>query len=162
GQNLKYDMNVLANHGIHMRGIAEDTMLESYVLNSVATRHDMDSLAGLYLNQQTTKFEDIAGKGSKQLTFNQIELEKAAPYAVEEAKIHLRLHEALRPHLSEEASLDQVYREIEMHLVQILARMEGHGGLIDANLLHAQRKLLEPRMKELEAEAFRVADQTFN
>ncbi len=162
GQNLKYDMNVLANHGIHMRGIAEDTMLESYVLNSVATRHDMDSLAGLYLNHQTTKFEDIAGKGSKQLTFNQIELEKAAPYAAEDADITLRLHEALRPQLREEASLDQVYREIEIPLVPILARMERHGALIDANLLHTQSKQLEARMKELEAEAFRVADQTFN
>jgi len=162
GQNLKYDMNVLANHGIHMRGIAEDTMLESYVLNSVATRHDMDSLASHYLGLPTTKFEDIAGKGSKQLTFNQIELEKAAIYAAEDADITLRLHEALRPQLREEATLDRVYREIEIPLVPVLARMERHGALVDANLLHTQSKQLETRMKELEAEAFRIADQSFN
>src|SRR5690606_28826056 len=117
GQNLKYDMNVLANHGIRLRGIAEDTMLESYVLNSVATRHDMDSLAKLYLEYGTIKFEDIDGKGSKQLTFNQIEVEKAAPYAAEDADVTWRLHQTLRPQVGAEARLERVYREIEIPLI---------------------------------------------
>src|SRR5690606_32556865 len=162
GQNLKYDMNVLANHGIRLRGIAEDTMLESYVLNSVATRHDMDSLAKLYLDHGTIKFEDIAGKGSKQLTFNQIEVEKAAPYAAEDADVTWRLHQTLRPQVGAEAGLERVYREIEIPLIPILAGMERHGALVDAQLLARQSEQLQVRMQELEQEAFKLADQQFN
>ncbi len=162
GQNLKYDMNVLANHGIRLRGIAEDTMLESYVLNSVATRHDMDSLARLYLDHGTIKFEDVAGKGSKQLTFNQVEVEKAAPYAAEDADVTWRLHQALRPRLHAEAGLERVYRELEIPLIPILAGMERQGALVDAQLLARQSEQLQVRMQELEQEAFQVAGQQFN
>ncbi len=162
GQNLKYDMNVLANHGIRLRGIAEDTMLESYVLNSVATRHDMDSLAKLYLDHGTIKFEDIAGKGSKQLTFNQIEVEKAAPYAAEDADVTWRLHQTLRPQVGAEVGLERVYREIEIPLIPILAGMERQGALVDAQLLARQSEQLQVRMQELEQEAFKLADQQFN
>ena len=120
GQNLKYDKNVLANHGITLEGIAEDTMLESYVYNSVATRHDMDSLARVYLDEQTISYESIAGKGAKQLTFNQIDLEKAGPYAAEDAHITLRLHHTLSPRLKETGKLESVYRDIDLPLVPCL------------------------------------------
>ena len=150
GQNLKYDMNVLANHGICLRGVHEDTMLESYVLNSVATRHDMDSLALKYLGHKTITFEDIAGKGAKQLSFNQIALEQAAPYAAEDADITLRLHQVLRPQLEREAGLDSVYREIDIPLVPVLSRMEQRGACVDVGLLRRQSQELAERMAELE------------
>jgi DNA polymerase-1 len=162
GQNLKYDMNVLANHGIELRGIAEDTMLESYVYNSVATRHDMDSLAREYLGEQTITYESIAGKGAKQLSFNQIELEKAGPYAAEDADITLRLHQTLRPRLKETGRLDAVYREIELPLVPVLSRMEQRGTLISAGTLRRHSQELAERMAELEAQAHEVAGETFN
>jgi DNA polymerase-1 len=162
GQNLKYDKNVLANHGITLEGIAEDTMLESYVLNSVATRHDMDSLAMHYLGEKTISFESIAGKGAKQLTFNQIELEKAAPYAAEDADITLRLHQTLRPQLKANGKLASVYEEIDLPLVPVLSRMEQRGTLISASTLRQHSQELAERMAELEKEAHDVAGETFN
>jgi DNA polymerase-1 len=162
GQNLKYDKNVLANHGITLEGIAEDTMLESYVLNSVATRHDMDSLAMYYLGEKTISFESIAGKGAKQLTFNQIELEKAAPYAAEDADITLRLHQTLRPKLKETGKLASVYEDIDLPLVPVLSRMEQRGTLISASTLRKHSQELAERMAELEKEAHDVAGETFN
>lgn len=162
GQNLKYDKNVLANHGITLEGIAEDTMLESYVLNSVATRHDMDSLAMYYLGEKTTSFESIAGKGAKQLTFNQIDLEKAAPYAAEDADITLRLHRTLRPKLKETGKLAAVYEDIDLPLVPVLSRMEQRGTLISASTLRQHSQELAERMAELEKEAHEVAGETFN
>ncbi|WP_296934603.1 DNA polymerase I [uncultured Marinobacter sp.] len=162
GQNLKYDKNVLANHGITLEGIAEDTMLESYVLNSVATRHDMDSLAMYYLGEKTISFESIAGKGAKQLTFNQIELEKAAPYAAEDADITLRLHQTLRPKLKETGKLASVYEDIDLPLVPVLSRMEQRGTLISASTLRQHSQELAERMAELEKEAHEVAGETFN
>ncbi|PSF12332.1 DNA polymerase I [Marinobacter fuscus] len=162
GQNLKYDKNVLANHGIHLEGIAEDTMVESYVLNSVATRHDMDSLARLYLDEQTISYESIAGKGAKQLTFNQIDLEKAGPYAAEDADITLRLHQALSPRLKETGKLEAIYRDIDLPLVPVLSRMEQRGTLISASTLRQHSQELAERMAELEKEAHEVAGEPFN
>ncbi|MGY3879529.1 DNA polymerase I [Aeromonas enteropelogenes] len=162
GQNLKYDRNVLLNHGIELQGIAYDTMLESYVLNSTASRHDMDSLARRYLNVETISFEDIAGKGVKQLTFNQIELEQAAPYAAEDADITLRLHLALWGKLSAEPSLAKVFSEIELPLLPVLARMERLGTTIEPKLLHQQSQEIEVRLAELERQAHELAGQEFN
>ena len=162
GQNLKYDKNVLANHGISLEGIAEDTMLESYVLNSTATRHDMNSLALKYLGEKTISFEDIAGKGAKQLTFNQVDLEKAAEYAAEDADITLRLHQVLRPQLRDTGRLDAVYRDIDLPLVPVLSRMEQRGALIDASTLRQHSQELAERMAELEQEAHEEAGESFN
>ncbi|WP_421241465.1 DNA polymerase I [Aeromonas enteropelogenes] len=162
GQNLKYDRNVLLNHGIELQGIAYDTMLESYVLNSTASRHDMDSLARRYLNVETISFEDIAGKGVKQLTFNQIELEQAAPYAAEDADITLRLHQALWGKLSAEPGLAKVFSEIELPLLLVLARMERLGTTIEPKLLHQQSQEIEVRLAELEKQAHELAGQEFN
>ncbi|MFQ1931753.1 DNA polymerase I [Aeromonas veronii] len=162
GQNLKYDRNVLLNHDIDLQGIAYDTMLESYVLNSTASRHDMDSLAKRYLGVETTSFEDIAGKGVKQLTFNQIELEQAAPYAAEDADITLRLHQALWGKLSAEPGLAKVFSEIELPLLPVLARMELLGTTIDPKLLHQQSQEIELRLAELEKQAHELAGQEFN
>ncbi|BCK65458.1 DNA polymerase I [Aeromonas hydrophila] len=162
GQNLKYDRNVLLNHGIELQGIAYDTMLESYVLNSTASRHDMDSLARRYLNAETISFEDIAGKGVKQLTFNQIELEQAAPYAAEDADITLRLHQTLWGKLSAEPSLAKVFSEIELPLLPVLARMERLGTTIEPKLLHQQSQEIEARLAELEKQAHELAGQEFN
>ncbi|WP_265436774.1 DNA polymerase I [Aeromonas media] len=162
GQNLKYDRNVLQNHGIDLQGIAFDTMLESYVLNSTASRHDMDSLASKYLGVETISFEDIAGKGAKQLTFNQIELEQAAPYAAEDADITLRLHQTLWGELSKQPELAKVFTEIELPLLPVLARMELLGTTIDPKLLHRQSQEIEIRLAELEREAHELAGQEFN
>ena len=162
GQNLKYDRNVLLNHDIDLQGIAYDTMLESYVLNSTASRHDMDSLAKRYLGVETTSFEDIAGKGVKQLTFNQIELEQAAPYAAEDADITLRLHQTLWSQLEAVPGLCQVFSEIELPLLPVLARMELLGTTIDPKLLHQQSQEIELRLAELERQAHELAGQEFN
>ena len=162
GQNLKYDRNVLLNHGIELQGIAYDTMLESYVLNSTASRHDMDSLASKYLGVETISFEDIAGKGAKQLTFNQIELEQAAPYAAEDADITLRLHQTLWGELSKQPELAKVFTEIELPLLPVLARMELLGTTIDPKLLHQQSQEIEVRLAELERQAHELAGQEFN
>ena len=162
GQNLKYDKSVLARYNILLAGIRFDTMLESYVLNSVAARHDMDSLALKYLGYKTVSFEDIAGKGAKQLTFNQIELEKAAHYAAEDADITLRLHQTLWPQLKQHQGLVTVLQDIEMPLVDILSRIERHGVLIDAKLLATQSEQLAARIAELEKLAFEQAGKPFN
>ena len=162
GQNLKYDASVLANYDITLRGIAFDTMLESYVLNSTASRHDMDSLALKYLGCSTIHFEDVAGKGSKQLTFNQVTVEEAGPYAAEDADITLRLHQKLWPQLEPEAGLRSVFEEIELPLVPVLSRIERQGALISRELLVAQSAELGSRLQELEAETYDLAGQEFN
>lgn len=164
GQNLKYDAEILENYGIELKGIGYDTMLESYVLNSVAGmgRHDMDSLADRHLNHKTVSFEEIAGKGKKQLTFNQIALEQAANYAAEDADVTLLLHQALYPQLEAEPKLNHIFQNIEMPLVPVLVRMERKGVLIDANVLAAQSKVITARLAELEKEAFELAGEEFN
>ncbi len=162
GQNLKYDWHVLANHGLELAGIAHDTMLESYVLNSASGRHDMDSLAVRELGLATVKFEDVAGKGAKQITFDQVPLEQAADYAAEDADVTLRLHQALWPRLTAEPSLQRVYQEIEIPLVPVLATMEHNGVLIDAGLLQQQSRELAERMEELERSAHAEAGVDFN
>ncbi|SQI31281.1 DNA polymerase I [Providencia alcalifaciens] len=164
GQNLKYDAEVLLNYDIELKGIAFDTMLESYVLNSVAGmgRHDMDSLADRHLNHKTVSFEEIAGKGKKQLTFNQIPLEQAANYAAEDADVTLLLHQALYPQLESEPKLAHVFQNIEMPLVPVLVRMERKGVLIDAAVLTAQSQVITARLAELEKQAFDLAGEEFN
>ncbi|BFT60491.1 DNA polymerase I [Pseudomonas moorei] len=170
GQHAKFDMNILANcaiggdqaNGITVRGIAFDTMLESYVLNSTATRHDMDSLALKYLDHTTVSFQDIAGKGAKQLTFDQIALEQAGPYAAEDADITLRLHQALFEKLNAIPSLASVLTDIEIPLVPVLARIERQGAFVDAALLGVQSIELGDKMVALEREAFEIAGEEFN
>ena len=162
GQNLKYDKSVLANHGIELLGIEFDTMLESYVVNSVGGRHDMDSLAERYLDHTTIHFEDIAGKGAKQLTFNQISLEQAGPYAAEDADVTLQLHRVLQRKLAAEPSLEGVFTTIERPLLSVLSRIERTGALIDATLLGQQSVEIGERLLELEKEAFDLAGEEFN
>ena len=170
GQHAKYDINVLANcaldgdpsNGINVQGVAFDSMLESYVLDSTATRHNMDALALKYLDYRTIAFEDIAGKGAKQLTFDQIALELAGPYAAEDADITLRLHQALWPQLQAIPSLAKVLSEIEMPLVPVLARIERQGALVDAQLLGIQSVELGDKLVQLEREAFAIAGEEFN
>ncbi|MFE1812309.1 DNA polymerase I [Metapseudomonas otitidis] len=164
GQHAKYDMNVLANAStpITVQGIAFDTMLESYVLDSTATRHDMDSLALKYLGHSTIRFEDIAGKGAKQLTFDQIALEQAGPYAAEDADVTLRLHQALWQKLEAVPSLVTVLKDIEMPLVPVLARIERNGALVDGKLLGQQSLELGEKMVALERQAYELAGQEFN
>ncbi|MFY1054030.1 DNA polymerase I [Ectopseudomonas khazarica] len=164
GQHAKYDINVLANAStpIAVQGVAFDTMLESYVLDSTATRHDMDSLALKYLNHSTIRFEDIAGKGAKQLTFDQIPLEQAGPYAAEDADVTLRLHQELWGRLEAVPSLAKVLREIEIPLVPVLARIERNGALVDARLLGQQSVELGEKLVELERKAFEIAGEEFN
>ncbi len=162
GQNLKYDAHVLRNYDIEMQGIAHDTMLESYVLNSVGNRHDMDTLALKYLDHETIHFEDIAGKGAKQITFNQIHLDQAGPYAAEDADITLRLHQKIHPMLVSTGKLEQVYRDIEIPLVPILTRMEHYGAYIDSQKLRVHSQELAERMLELENQAYEMAGEKFN
>ena len=162
GQNLKYDMSIFAQHGIALEGIEFDTMLESYVLDSVATRHDMDSLAEKYLDEETIKFADVAGKGAGQLTFNQVALEEAGPYAAEDADITLRLHRALWPQVSAELTLKRVFADIELPLVPVLSRIERAGALVDDTLLFQQSQELAVRIIELEKQAWKLAGQEFN
>ena len=162
GQNLKYDMSVLAQHGIQLAGLAFDTMLESYVLDSVATRHDMDSLAGHYLDETTTSFSDVAGKGAAQLTFNQVALEQAGPYACEDADITLRLHEALWPQVAKHSNLVNVFTDIELPLLPVLSKIERTGALVDGTQLFHQSAELAERLAELETQAWDLAGQQFN
>jgi len=162
GQNLKYDMSVLANYGIKLQGIRFDTMLESYVVNSTGSRHDMDTLALKYLGEKTIHFEDIAGKGSGQLTFNQIAIEEAGPYAAEDADITLRLHQALWPKLQESEGLQRVFDTIEMPLVAVLSNIERDGAIVSADLLHKQSQELGVRLSELEQQAYDLAGEEFN
>jgi len=162
GQHLKFDRNVLRNHGIHLQGIAFDTMLESYVLNATASRHNMDDLAKKYLNYTTQTFEDVAGKGVKQLTFNQVELEKAAFYAAEDADITLRLHQTLWPQVEKDPALKALLLEMEQPLAKVLSDMERTGALIDPFLLQNQSQQIEVRLAELEAQAHEIAGGPFN
>jgi DNA polymerase-1 len=162
GHHLKYDAHILARYGIGLEGMAFDSMLESYVLNSVATRHDMDSTARHYLGRETIHYEDVAGKGAKQLTFNQIDLETAAPYAAEDADITLQLHEKLWSELGKIESLKKVYSEIEQPLVPVLLAMEEAGVLIDRQMLADQSHELTERMAELEKQAHELAGGPFN
>ncbi len=162
GQNLKYDMSVLARYGIELRGIAYDTMLESYVLDPTGSRHDMDTLALKYLGETTIHFEDIAGKGAKQLTFNQIELEQAGPYAAEDADVTLRLHHTLWPRLHAQPGPAAVFRDIEIPLVPVLSRIERNGALVDGRLLAEQSLELGASLIELERRAHDLAGQPFN
>ena len=162
GQNLKYDANVLSHYDIEVKGIGFDTMIESYCFNSVATRHNMDALAEKYLDYKTVHFEDIAGKGKKQLTFNQIDIEKAAHYAAEDADITLRLHQAIFPQLEKLKGQLSVFHDIEMPLLPVLARMEQHGVLVDSDLLNEQSHAIGMRLQELEVEAHNIAGQSFN
>ncbi|MEM7430805.1 MAG: DNA polymerase I [Pseudomonadota bacterium] len=162
GHHLKYDAHVLARHGIALRGMRYDSMLESYVLNSVATRHDMDSTARKYLDRETIHYEDVAGKGAKQLTFNQIDLETASPYAAEDADITLQLHQTLAAKLDEIPELKNVYETIEQPLVPVLLDMEETGVLVDDAMLKTQSGELAKRMLELESEAHELAGGPFN
>jgi DNA polymerase-1 len=162
GHHLKYDAHVLARHGISLRGMAFDSMLESYVLNSVATRHDMDSVARHYLGRETIHYEDVAGKGAKQLTFNEIDIDTAAPYAAEDADITLQLHETLWSQLGEIEPLREVYVDIEQPLVPVLLDMEETGVLLDRDMLAKQSTELAKRMAELEKEAHELGGGPFN
>ena len=162
GHNLKYDASVLANHGIAMAGVAEDTMLQSYVFDSTATRHDMDSLALKYLQHKTRKYEEVAGKGAKQLTFDQVDLDEAGPYAAEDAEVTLRLHAFFVPKLADDPRLQQVYAEIEMPLVPVLSAMERRGVRVDVDRLRVLSAELAERMAALEREAHEAAGGPFN
>ena len=162
GHHLKYDAHVLRRYGIHLAGMAYDSMLESYVLNSVATRHDMDSTARHYLNRETIHYEDVAGKGAKQLTFNQVDLDTAAPYAAEDADITLALHEELLTRLEKVPTLLDVYETIEQPLVDVLLDIEETGVLLDKSLLESQSAELAAEMLALEKEAHELAGGPFN
>ena len=162
GQHGKYEMHVLRRHGVVIRGYADDTMLESFVHNATASRHDMDSLALRYLGYETTKFVDVAGKGAKQITFNQVAVDDAVNYAAEDADITLRLHRVLSAKLAAEPALEKVYREIEMPLVPVLERIEANGVLIDADELRRQSADLGRRMLDAQQKATALAGRTFN
>ena len=162
GQNIKYDMEILANEDIHLAGVAFDTMLESYTLDSTGNRHDMDSLALKFLGRRTITFEDIAGKGSKQITFNQVELDKATAYAAEDADVTLQLHQTLWPRLNTAPGLKHIFENIEMPLVPVLVHIERNGVLIDPEKLATQGEGLQKRADELEQEAFKIATAEFN
>jgi DNA polymerase-1 len=162
GHHLKYDAHVLSNHGIALAGMRYDSMLESYVWNSVATRHDMDSVAQRYLGIQTIKYEDVAGKGAKQIGFDEVPLEKAGEYAAEDADVTLRLHQTLWPRITGVPLLQALYEQIEQPLVQVLQRMENRGVLIDPNLLAVQSAQIATRLLELAAQAHSAAGQEFN
>ncbi len=162
GQNLKYDMSVLVNHGIHLAGIEFDTMLESYVLDSIAARHDMDSLALKYLGHTTIKYEEVAGKGKNQINFSEVPVEQASIYAAEDADITLQLHQHLWPRLRQVPMLEKLLRDIEMPLVPVLSRIERNGVKIDAAMLRRQSSELGLRMLELEQQAHDLAGQPFN
>ncbi len=162
GHHLKYDAHVLANHGIALGGMAYDTMLESYVWNSVATRHDMDSAAERYLGLKTITYEEVAGKGAKQIPFSQVSLERACAYAAEDADITLRLHRTLWPAIEQEPLLKRLYEGFEQPLVPVLLRMERHGVLVDREMLRRQGVELAERAEELKAEAQPEAGVEFN
>lgn len=162
GQNLKYDMSVLARYGIEMQGIKHDTMLASYVFNSVGGKHDMDSLALRFLQHSCISFEQIAGKGKKQLTFNQIELGEASPYAAEDADVTLRLHNRLMENIEQDEKLKAIYEEIEVPLIPVMSRIERTGVFVDDMLLGAQSQEIAVRLDELEQKAYEIAEQEFN
>ncbi len=162
GHNLKYDMGVLANYGIQLQGLRFDTMLESYLLDSASNSHSLDSAAIKHLDHKTIHFEEIAGKGAKQKTFNQIDIQEAGPYAAEDADITLRLHALLKPQLDTFPGLSKVFTHIEMPLVPVLSHIERHGVLVDAQLLQKQSRSIAKRLIKLEEEAYQLAGKTFN
>ena len=162
GQHLKYDANVLANHGITLRGIAHDTMLQSYIIDAVGSRHDMGSLALKYLGQRVISFEEVAGKGAKQVSFDHVDIEQAAAYAAEDADVTLRLHETLMPKLEAEASLNEVYQRLELPLVPVLSKIERNGAFVSIDKLRAQSHEIAIRLAELESQACELAGQPFN
>ncbi|AGH79526.1 DNA polymerase I [Xanthomonas citri pv. citri] len=162
GQHGKYDLHVMRRHGVELAGYADDTLLESFVLNSGSARHDMDSLAKRYLGYDTVKYEDVCGKGAKQIPFAQISLEDATRYAAEDADITLRLHRVLGPRLASEPGLERVYRDIEMPLVDVLARIEANGVCVDAAELRRQSADLSKRMLAAQQKATELAGRTFN
>ena len=162
GQNLKYDLSILASHGLTLKGELYDTMMESYVLNSVATRHNMDALARHYLDIATTSFEDVAGKGASQLTFNQVPLDVARDYAAEDADVTYRLHQALWPLIEGEPKLLHIFRDVEMPLVRVLSKIERQGALLDPGLLNKQSSELGRRIEELKDAAWSSAEEEFN
>ncbi|XQA78077.1 DNA polymerase I [Xanthomonas sacchari] len=162
GQHGKYDLHVLRRHGVEVRGYADDTMLESFVLNSTASRHDMDSLARRYLGYDTVKYEDVAGKGAKQIAFSQVAIDDATGYAAEDADITLRLHRTLSAQLDAEPALARVYREIEMPLVPVLARVEANGVCVDIAELRKQSQDLSQRMLAAQQKATALAGRSFN
>ncbi|MEC8745140.1 MAG: DNA polymerase I [Pseudomonadota bacterium] len=162
GQHLKYDANVLANHGITLRGIAHDTMLQSYIIDAVGSRHDMGSLALKYLGQRVISFEEVAGKGAKQVSFDHVDIEQAAAYAAEDADVTLRLHETLMPKLEAEASLNEVYQRLELPLVPVLSKIERNGAYVSIDKLRAQSHEIAIRLAELESQACELAGQPFN
>ena len=162
GQNIKYDSHIFLGEGIQLQGLAHDTMLQSYVLNSTATRHNMDALAKFYLDLDTIHFEDVAGKGVKQLTFDMIDIEKATDYAAEDADITFQLYECLDQHLQKEPALQNVYETIEMPLVEVLLKVEQNGVLIDQQILQKQATEVDELLKNIEASVFESADETFN
>jgi DNA polymerase-1 len=162
GQHIKYDMNVLSLYGLQIQGVAFDTMLESYIFNSTGSRHDMDSLALKYLGRQTTHYEDVAGKGAKQISFSQVSIEDASHYAAEDADITLQLHQHIWPRLQQQPALAAVLQEIEIPLIPVLARMEQRGVLIDGNLLTLQSTEMSKQILRLEQEAHEAAGQPFN
>ena len=162
GQHLKYDANVLANHGITLRGIAHDTMLQSYIIDAVGSRHDMGSLALKYLGQRVISFEKVAGKGAKQVSFDHVDIEQAAAYAAEDADVTLRLHEVLMPKLEAEASLNEVYQRLELPLVPVLSKIERNGAYVSIDKLRAQSHEIAIRLAELESQACELAGQPFN
>ncbi|MBB6189683.1 DNA polymerase I [Rhodanobacter sp. MP7CTX1] len=162
GQHAKYDINVLSHYGIAVQGLKHDSMLESYIWNATATRHDMDSLARLYLGYETIKYEQVAGKGARQISFSQVDLDTACRYAAEDADITLRLHHALWPKLEGVPTLRRVYEEIEIPLVPVLAAMERRGVLIDGDELRRQSQQLGKRMLELQQQSYGLAGHEFN
>lgn len=162
GQNLKYDLSVLASHGLTLKGKLYDTMMESYVLNSIATRHNMDALARHYLDISTTSFEDVAGKGASQLTFNQVPLDAAGDYAAEDADVTYRLHQKLWPLIEKEPKLLHIFRDVEMPLVRVLSKIERQGAFLDPDLLNRQSSELGKRIEELRDAAWSSAEEEFN
>jgi DNA polymerase-1 len=162
GHNLKYDMNILANYSIELNGVGHDSMLESYVLDSTASRHDMDTLALKHLDYQTLKYEDVAGKGAKQLTFNEVTIESGGPYAAEDADISLRLHNTFWPKLVKQKDLKEVYETLEIPLIKVLSRMERNGVLINADMLRKQSKSLNLEMQKILLQAHDIAGEEFN
>lgn len=162
GHNLKYDRSVLLNHGVELRGIAYDTMLESYVNNSTGSRHDFDSVALKYLGQETIHYEDVAGKGAKQIGFEQVGIEQAAPYAAEDAELCIRLHEHLYPRIKGTGRLREVYERIEIPLIAVLSEVERNGVYVDRQMLLEQSAEFAERMQDIEREAHDIAGEAFN
>ncbi len=162
GQNIKFDKNVLAKYGVDITSIKNDTMMMSYVLDASATRHNLDALSSYYLNYKTSTFEDVAGKGVKQITFDKVPIEAATNYAAEDADITLRLYEELNPRLEGEASLNKLNDEIEIPLIEVLSEMEQNGAILNSKILNSQSKDLEGRIKKLEEKAYQIAGEEFN